>query len=268
MTEKPKADGAHWSAWTRLAAIQEGQSEISAIGADVAGAVFNYHPQGKGLNWRTNLYYIETRDWGTTWHTVEGDDLSLPLNTAQNGALVHDYASEGLNVYLKDIRYDAAKRPVILYLTSRGYEAGPGNDPRTWTIARWTGLGWEVNTAFTSDSNYDMWSLYLEGDIWRVIAPTAPGPQRFNPGGEVVVWVSDDQGRRWEKVRQLTEDSPYNHTYVRRPLQAHPNFYAFWADGHARRPSGSNLYFCDRAGDVYRLPRRMEGDSIAPEPVV
>ena len=52
---------------------------------------------------------------------------------------MHDYQAEGLNVYLKDIRYDEHDRPVLLYITSKGYQSGPKNDPRTWTIARWTG---------------------------------------------------------------------------------------------------------------------------------
>ena len=63
----------------------------------------------------------------------------MPLNRVDNSALVHDYRSKSLNVYLKDIRYDDHDRPVILYLTSKGYQSGPANDPRTWTTARWTG---------------------------------------------------------------------------------------------------------------------------------
>ena len=60
-------DGVHWTDWQRLAAIDEGHYQISAVGRRRAGSAFNYHPQGKGLNWRTNLYYIETPDFGKTW---------------------------------------------------------------------------------------------------------------------------------------------------------------------------------------------------------
>jgi hypothetical protein len=65
--------------------------------------------------------------------------------------------------------------------------------------------------------------------------------------------------------KQLTHDSPYNHTFVRRPVNAHPGFYAFWADGDARKPSDSRLYFCTKAGEVYRLPPHMDGDFAKPE---
>ncbi len=259
------ADGRKWSAWTRLAAIDEGHYQISARSGSKAASTFNYHPQGRGLNWRTNLYYAETDDFGETWQTANGQKLTLPLTEADNPALVHDYEAERLLVYLKDIRLDHYGRPVILFLTSKGYESGPKNDPRTWTSARWTGEEWEIRPAMTSDNNYDMGSLYLEDDgTWRIIAPTEMGPQPYNTGGEIAMWVSNNQGKSWEKIRQLTKNSHYNHTYARRPVNAHPDFYAFWADGHARQPSESSLYFCDRQGNVRVLPREMKADFETP----
>ncbi|MEA3364978.1 MAG: hypothetical protein U9Q79_04995, partial [Candidatus Hydrogenedentes bacterium] len=65
--------------------------------------------------------------------------------------------------------------------------------------------------------------------------------------------------------KQMTKDSPYNHTYVRRPVNAHPEFYGFWADGHGREPSISRLHFCNKEGDVFRLPFDMEGETAKPE---
>jgi len=221
---------------------------------------------GKGLNWRTNLYYIETTDFGRTWQSADGQKLTLPLKHVKNPALVHDYQVQGLNVYLKDIRLDKKQRPVILFLTSRGYEAGPKNDPRTWTTARWTGRKWQIRPVTTSDNNYDMGSLYIEDDgTWRIIAPTETGPQPYNPGGEMAMWISKDLGENWKKVEQLTKGSLYNHTYARRPVNAHPDFYAFWADGHGRKPSKSHLYFCDKEGEVRVLPREMTEDFVKPK---
>jgi len=46
---------------------------------------------------------------------------------------------------------------------------------------------------------------------------------------------------------------------------AHPDFYAIWADGHARKPSESSLYFCDKEGNVRVLPREMAEDFAAPK---
>jgi hypothetical protein len=66
----------------------------------------------------------------------------------------------------------------------------------------------------------------------------------------------------------VTHDSPMNHNYVRRPVDAHPDFYAYWADGDPDKFSPSRLYFCNRAGDrVWRLPYDMSGDFAKPEPV-
>ena len=259
-------EGQQWSRWQRLAAIDQGHYQVSGLGRSRAGTFFNYHPDGKGLNWRTNLYYLETRDGGESWQNVQGQPLELPLRDVNNAALVRDYESEGLNVYLKDLKFDQQDRPVLLYLTSRGYESGPKNDPRTWTIAHWTGDHWTYSTVTTSDNNYDFGQLWMESENdWRVIAPTETGPQPYNPGGEVAMWRSTDQGKTWKQVKQLTSQSPRNHTYVRRPLGAHPDFYAFWADGHGRKPSESRLYFANRQGDVFRLPASMSGEFAKPE---
>jgi hypothetical protein len=209
---------------------------------------------------------MESADGGQTWQAADSAALSLPLTEVKNPALVHDWQGEGLKVYLMDMVYDAEDRPVIVLITSKGYEPGPANGPRTWTTCRWTGTQWAIHPVTTSGNNYDMGSLYLEADgTWRLIGPTQTGPQPFNPGGEVAMWVSSDQGQTWKMTRQLTRNSPRNHTYVRRPVNAHPDFYALWADGHARQPSESRLYFCNRAGDVFVLPARMEADSAPPE---
>jgi hypothetical protein len=259
-------DGVTWDEGTKLAGIDQGHYQISRRQGEKVATAFNYHPEPRGLNWRTNLYYMETTDFGETWHNVQGDEIALPLTEVQNDALVHDYAADGLLVYMKDLTFDAAGNPIILYVTSLGYESGPKNDPRTWTTARWTGAEWDIQGSITSDNNYDTGSLHIETDgTWRIIGPTQTGPQPYNPGGEVAMWTSADLGHAWQMVRQMTHDSPYNHTYVRRPVNAHPGFYGFWADGHGRQPSESRLYFCDKEGNVYRLPPEMEGDFAKPE---
>ena len=94
-------DGTKWSEWTRLAAIEKGHYQISTCSAQKAVTAFNYHPNPKGLNWRTDLYYLETPDFGHTWQNAAGKKVNVPLTTPDNNALVHDYAAEGLKVYLK-----------------------------------------------------------------------------------------------------------------------------------------------------------------------
>ncbi len=261
------ANGRAWSQWQRIAAIEEGHYQISGIGKSKIGTFFNFHPQGKGLNWRTNLYYVESTDGGVSWQSVNGQPLSLPLTTASNSALIRNYQSEGLNVYLKDLRFDEHDRPVLLYITSKGYESGPKNNPRTWTTARWTGEKWVYSAVTTSDNNYDFGELWMIApDDWRIIGPTETGPQPYNPGGEVAMWASHDQGGIWKQTRQMTSDSLMNHTYVRRALNAHPDFIAIWADGHGRQPSSSRLYFSDVSGTVYQLPESMRNETASPQP--
>ncbi|MCS7303538.1 MAG: BNR repeat-containing protein [Thermoguttaceae bacterium] len=263
------ADGRRWSDRQPLARIEMGNYQISwqQQGGRI-GTALDYHPQSGGVNARTNLYYLETRDGGRTWTTVDGQPLRLPLTEVQNPALVHDYASEKRLVYLKDLTFDTQGRPVILYLTSRHYASGPEGNPRIWHTAHWTGQRWQIRPVCQSDHNYDHGSLYIEPDgTWRLIAPTDPGPQPYTTGGEMVLWKSTNEGATWTKIKQLTRNSSYNHTYARRPLGAHPDFYALWADGHTLQQSESRLYFTDRDGThVWRLPVHIDSDQAKPEP--
>jgi hypothetical protein len=274
--------GEAWTERMLLAHMEEGHYQISwpyhgkdAVSFKKVGTAFNYHPtafQGhaemKGLNWRTNLYYIETDDYGHTWRTVQGEVVDAPLTDPKSAALIHDYEAEGRLVYLKDLKYDKKGRPVVLYVTSNGWQPGPKTGPRQFEIAHWTGKEWRRSVVAATDNNYDTGGLHIEGKKWWIVAPTNVGPQPFNPGGEMARWKSVDKGQTWEKVQTLTSGSPYNHGYARRPLGGHPGFAALWADGHGRKPSPSRLYFYDAERDeVYRLPEAMDTDWSAPERV-
>ncbi len=261
-------DGVKWGEWKVIAHIEQGHYQISA-GADGKIAVaFDFHPQGKGLNYRTNLHYLETTDFGGSWKTINGQAVTLPLQSRDNPALIKDFVSEGLNCYLLDIALDSKLRPSILVISSKGYEAGPGNAPRLWRFFRHDGTRWSDNTVTVSDSNYDMGSIFFENDRQiKIIGPTIDGPQAYNPGGEIAVWSTADGGSGWKLEKQLTSKSAYNHTYVRRPLHAQKDFFAIWADGHGRRPSESYLYYCDFNGKVFRLPRQFTEKEIQAKPL-
>jgi len=258
-------DGVTWSSPLQVAFALMGHYQISWPWRGKLGTAFDVHPPPLGLNERTNLHYMETADFGRTWKTVDGRPVTLPIKTEKNAALVRDYHSEHLLVYLKDLNYDAAGRPAIVYLTAARFESGPKGGTRSIMLARWTGTEWRYSKICETDHNYDHGSLYIEGPAWRFIAPTGAGPQKWGTGGEVEVWTSRDDGRTWAKTGALTHNSRYNHTYVRRPLDAHPDFYAFWADGDAFGESESHLYFSTRDGKVFRLPAQMKTEFEKPE---
>ena len=253
------ADGLDWSKPAPLAQIAKGHYQASWTDGRRVATAFDYHPNPGGLNARTNLYYLETSDQGKTWTNAAGEAVQVPLTEIKNPALVRDYLAEKQLVYLKQLHFDGDGRPVILYETSGGYAPGPKNDPRVWRLTRWTGKRWETNDVTRSDHNYDYGSLYLEADgAWRLIAPTEPGAQPFGTGGDMVMWTSRDQGHTWQKQKQLTRDTERNHSFAQQPRGAQPDFYALWADGNARRPSESSLYFTDREGThVWRMPTKM-----------
>jgi hypothetical protein len=260
-------DGRNWSDSHLLARIELGHYQITTHAGPRTATAFNMHPIPGGLNARTNLYYLETADMGRTWHTAAGQTIQPPLDSKSNPALVHDYQAENRLVYLKEVAFDSKGRPVILYLTSASYESGPKSAPHIWHTARWTGKTWEIREVTRSDHNYDFGALWIEpGGTWRIVAPTLPGPIPFTTGGDMAMWVSRNQGKSWKLHRRLTAAAEFNHTYARKPVNAHPDFYALWADGHTLKPSDSSLYFTNKEGTaVYRLPRKMTADFAKPE---
>lgn len=258
-------DGRTWTEDRKLAGMG-GQYQTTRQRDGRVITAFNYHPGGT-VDKRTNLYYAETSDFGESWRTASGEVLQTPLVDVHNPALIRDYEAEKRLVYMKDIDFDAKGHPVILVITSGDYQPGPTGDPRIWTLVRWTGTEWTFTEVAKSDHNYDMGSLYIEPDgLWRIIAPTETGPQQWGTGGEMALWLSRDDGATWTKERDITRNSPRNHAYARRPVNAHPDFYAFWADGNPDTLSESHLYFTNKNGDqVWELPYEMSEDAAKPK---
>lgn len=261
------ADGRMWSDPVKLVGMG-GHYQISNQHDGRVFMVFNRHPGGN-VDLRTDMYYVETRDMGRSWQTADGTTVELPLEDPKSPALVRNYESEGRLVYNKDIRLDGEGRPVILTVTSADHRPGPPGEPRMVSVVHWTGEEWTFHDVTRTLHNYDTGSLYIEDDArWRAFIPSEAGPQHWGTGGEIAIWTSSDQGETWQKERDVTTGSALNQTYVRRPVNARDDFYAFWADGNPDEPSRSHLHFTNREGSqIWRLPYDMEREFERPQPL-
>ena len=256
-------DGKKWYPDQKLAGI-EGHYQISNIVGNKIVTAFNYHPEGSA-DTRTNLYVVQTMDMGKNWQTVTGENIRVPLTEPVNPALVYDCKKEGKLLYLNDMNFDRSGNPIILAVVSRHFQPGPQGNPREWVVLHWTGKQWERLKVCVSTHNYDMGSIYVRGKEWVIVGPTEAGPQKWGTGGEMVLWRSKDEGKNWIKVRNITKNSLFNHSYARRPVNAHDDFYAFWADGDADHMSESKLYFTNRKGNkVWLLPYDMDTEFATP----
>jgi hypothetical protein len=217
---------------------------------------------------RTNLYFMKTADMGATWTTVDGNPLTTPLKFPDNPALVRDYHRDKRYVFLNDVKVDRAGRPLLLYVTSASgaYGPGPQGNPRAWTLARWDGKAWRFSKITDVDHNYDYGNLHVESDgTLLAVGATEPGPSRDWCGGEISLWISKDNGDTWVRDRKLTADSSRNHTFPRIPINAHPDFFAVWADGNPEKVSDSHLYFARRDATAFRLPAEMTEATARPQ---
>jgi hypothetical protein len=261
-----QADGSRGS--DHKLAGMEGHYQVSFQQGRRVVTAFTRHPGGTP-DTRTDLYYLETRDMGATWQNVDGTTVALPLAEPRNPALVKAYSKENRLVYLNNITLDRQGNPAILIVTSSSHRPGPDGNPRTWEVVHFRARQWHATPVTQSTHNYDTGPLWIEADgSWRVVGPTQRGPQRWGGGGEIAVWISRDEGASWTRTRDVTRDSPRNHSYVRNVINAAPDspFAMLWADGHADKLSISRLYFANRDGSVVRrLPYDMESGYAVPE---
>jgi hypothetical protein len=260
-------DGRTWTPDRKMAGIG-GHYQTTDDSDGTLLTAFNRHPGGS-VDRRTDLYYLQSRDGGDTWETVLGEPVTLPLTDPENPARVREFEKERQLIYIHDLGLDGHRHPVILFIRSSDHRPGPPGDPRWWTVARWNGTEWKFTDVTPANHNYSTGLLDLtRGSRWRIVGPTTTGPQPIGAGGEISSWESRDNGEHWSKTRDLTQGSPRNHNYVRRPLHAHPDFSAFWADGDPEAFSPSDLYFASRSGRrMWRLPRSMTSDFAEPERV-
>lgn len=258
-------DGVNWSEHKQLAAIKRegdkngGHYQISGQYGDKIVFFFNWHPDGN-VDLRTNIYYMQTTDFGKTWTKVDGTPLDTPVTEVDSPALLKEFFSKGQNVYIKDVAFDEKGNPMALYLSGKGYQPGPDNGLKEWQVIYWNGTEWENHKIATSDHNYDTGSIWADKKQWTVVAPTENGPQQWGGGGELVIWKSRDKGKIWKQEKQVTTDSPRNHNYVRKVVNGKDPFIYFWADGNPNELSESLLYFGDSKGNVYPLPYKMTGE--------
>jgi hypothetical protein len=262
-------DGRTWTEDQKLVGMRRpqdkngGHYQISGQWGEKVVFFFNWHPNGD-VDQRTNIYYLQTTDFGRTWTTIDGQEVPIPVTDVASPVLVKEFFSRGLNVYIKDVNFDEKGNPIALYLYGPGHQPGPKNGLRQWAVAYWNGAAWEHHPITTSDHNYDTGSLFVKDNEWMVVAPTENTPQPWGGGGEVVLWKSTDKGRTWTRTKQLTKNSPRNHNYIRKVVNGRDPFYYFWADGDPGTFSRSQLYFGDSRGQVWELPYTMSGESVKP----
>ena len=259
-------DGVNWTDYRQIASIKmpgdknSGHYQIIGQRSDgLLASAFNRHLNGN-VDTRTNIYYIQTADFGETWTLADGTPVTLPITKRSDPSLILDAESEGLNIYIKDVNFDADGHPVILYVSGRGFNPGPKEGLREWHVAHWTGKKWEFHFITNSTHNYDTGSIWTEGNVWRVIAPTDDGAFRWYAGGEVVSWVSRDRGKHWKREYSYTKDSPRNHGYVRRVKDGRDPFVCLWSDSVPNTLSICKMYFADSKGHVWELPYTMTAD--------
>jgi hypothetical protein len=256
-------DGVKWTEGIKLASMG-GHFQVSEVFGKKLVTVFNYHPEGNPDK-QTNIYLLQTEDMGKTWKTIDDKVIELPIVDVKNAALVKDYEAEGKLVFISDLNFDKNGNPVMLAILSRDFRPGPDGGPREWMIIHWKDKRWNFNKVCESSHNYDMGSLYIHDQVWRIIGTTESGPQKYGTGGEIALWESRNEGVTWGKVRNLTSNSLNNNTFVRRPVNEQKDFYAFWTDGNADKFSQSSLYFTnEKCNRIWVLPYEMKKDQGKP----
>ncbi len=253
-------DGRAWSEPKVLADLAPGYRMVSGRYNEKVGVAFAYDEQPGEP---TDLFYLETRNFGSTWQTTSGAAVDLPLGKPDGPALIRDYRSTRRIVYPKDLNFDRMGNPTVVYMAAPGPRSRVRQKRRVWYTARWF-RDWEITGLITSDHNLDAGCLHITQEYqFRLIAPTHPGPQPDTAGGDILMWISDDQGRSWGRYL-LTADKQFNHQDARRPLDTSDDLYAFWVSGDMEKGGHGRIFFCNKRGAVFGLPEIMDGPTTRP----
>jgi hypothetical protein len=255
-------DGLAWSKPQLLADFGKGHTFISGRYNNKVGVMLTYQPEDKPGQF-TNLYYLETSDFGRTWQAYPRKNIDVPLRSADGPAMVCNFGAEW-RYLLRDFVFDARGNPIVLYIMRHTKNVSSLPNTRIWYTTRWAIREWETTSTVRTDSDFDGGCISSEKIVWYMTVPTIAGPQPNNAGGSLVRWRSEDQGRSWYP-QQLTHDESVNSNWVRHPVDAAPEMSLLWADGDMRKPSPSRICFADREGNAYVLPTTMPAESQKPE---
>jgi hypothetical protein len=96
-------DGIDWSADEKLVAIKRegdknsGHYQISGQHGDKVAFFYNWHPDGN-VDKRTNIYYLQTTDFGETWTNIKGEPQQIPVTGPNSPTLAQEFFSREINV--------------------------------------------------------------------------------------------------------------------------------------------------------------------------
>ncbi len=257
-------DGENWSKSSKIAGMG-GHFQVSGAYGNSIFTAFNYCPDGD-VDKRTNLYLLKTDDFGKTWKSIDNKVIETPVTTVRNDALIRDFESEKQLVFINDLNFDDEGNPVIVAIISKDIRQGIVDNTLNLVVINWKDGKWNINKVCDVDHNYDTGPIYTSAREWKIIAPTNTGPSENRTGGELVQWVSRDEGKYWEKSVEITSASIRNNSFPRRPQNANKEFYSFWVDGDPDKFSPSQLYFTNQNCDkVWILPFIMKKDFERPE---
>lgn len=242
-----------------------GHYKISGMNRDKLYVAFNYYPPGEFLN-QANLYLLYSDDFGKTWKTTDNNQAIIPLSKIDNEALICDFISEKIRVFLLDMDFDSDGYPVLLVITSRNSDPVENQFDGTLGIVHRVNNSWDLVEICDADNINDSGTLSTQSGYWEVLASAGHTGKKGVAGGEITRWISKNEGLNWIKDRDVTYNSQYPNSFVRRPLNARKDFHAIWADGDPEKISESKLYFTNSEGNkVWVLPYEMVSDFKRPQ---
>jgi hypothetical protein len=254
-------DGVTWSEPRILADLGPRHRFVSGRHKDKLGLVFNASLNERHPDLYTDLYYVESRDWGRSWHGADGQKIELPIRDADHFSLMRDYRSMKRITSIKDLNFDRMGNPTVLYMSTFAPGIKARRLRKTWYTARWF-RQWYMTGLIMSDHIEDSGCLLIDERMnWTLPATTDPGLRPNVPGGDVVMWLSRDQGRSWYR-KTLTEG---RHCWsLVRPRRSNAELAFLWLGAELDDFNGASVYYSDESGQVRALPRAIPGDDAPP----
>ena len=187
-----------------------------------------------------DMYYAWSDDLGKTWRKASGAPIGQEILYGQ-GDLVYRGDTHG---WQHQVVMDPCGRPGLLFGTG-GLPVVEKND---LLFAYWTGQEWRTSKICPLASRYCSGAVVIKGrDHYR--AYVANG--RWN-GGEIAEFETVDGGRDWERLRDITSNSPEPNAFPAVVENGFTELQIIWCSGEKGKVG--NVFAWGEAGTLPAQP--------------
>ncbi|WP_199609840.1 hypothetical protein [Flocculibacter collagenilyticus] len=248
--------------------VKGGHYAISYAKGDHIVMAYNSHDE-RGRNEhspdaRTNLYFMQSFDGGSTWVNKDNDPLEILTGARQplekfdsRTEIIGNYRESGYYVYLKDIKINNNDEVLILYSLAKTADPTNFSDSRSLhlkTISRTGSVESQTLSGSLFDVNHNYSSGFIDLFNGNIYMPTQDNEStKMLAGGHISIL-----NQSGAYISELTSDGRH-HNYIRdvynKTYQSALDFSFFWSSSDpVKSTQRLPIHYYGTSGSIQTMP--------------